>query len=242
MYFYEDTHKYTDGENEYIPVTYFLKTFKNYVNWDLEAEKKAKKLKITKEELLAQWKGKEIQAIEKGIKFHKKMENIYNNQDSMVVENYLCPVYTAPVNDGIKQDLTIKLENNTVYPEKMIWSNKYKICGTADLVEVVNGKINIKDYKTNEKIEFSSYKHPILGSKKMKNPIQHLDDCKGVEYQLQINLYMYMLLQQNRHLKMGNMQILHTLIDENDNHSFITYDVPNFQKEVKNMLEYYKNK
>ena len=55
--------------------------------------------------------------------------------------------------NGIKEDKEMKLQDNTVYSEKMIWSKKYGICGTADLVEVVNGRINIKDYKTNAKLD-----------------------------------------------------------------------------------------
>ena len=242
MRFYEQSHKYIENDIEFTPVTYFLKSFQPYVDWDKEAEKKAKKLKITKEELLKQWEDKRNKAAEKGTKFHKRMENKYVSDEQVIVDNTACVVSSIATIEGVKDDNSMKLENNTVYSEKMIWSPKYKICGTADLVEVVDGKINVKDYKTNEKLDFESWKHPILGSKKLKMPVQHLDDCNGSLYQLQINIYMYMLLQQNRHLKLGKMEILHIVFDPEDEEQFkiVTHDVKNLQKEVKTMFDVFQ--
>jgi hypothetical protein len=53
---------------------------------------------------------------------------------------------------------------------------------------------------------------------------------------------MYMLLQANRNLKVGEMEILHVVFDEKGGHKIIPYKVKNFQKEIKAMLETYKLK
>lgn len=238
MQFIESTHKYIEDGKVYTPVTYFLKSFQEYVDWDAECRKKAKKLGITYEELRAQWDKKRDDAAARGTAYHKKKEMEYLNGKGIVIENTLCPVSSVPTINDIKEDNSMRLEDNTVYCEKMIWSKKYGVCGTADLVEVVNGKINVKDYKTNEKLEWASYKHPVLGSKKLKFPVNGLDDCNGSLYSLQINVYMYMLLQQNRHLKMGDMEILHVIMDSEGEHFMtVPYKVKNLQREVKAMLE-----
>lgn len=242
MKFYEEPHKYVENEIEYTPVTYFLKSFQPWVDWDKEAEKKAKKLGISKEELLKQWNDKKTKAAERGTAFHKEMEDSYLKSEGIKVADTLCPVAYTPTINGVKDDPNMKLQDNTVYTEKMIWSRIYRLCGTADLVEVVNGKINVKDYKTNEKLDFESYKHPILGSKKLKYPVGNLDDCHFSIYSLQVNVYMYMLLQANRNLKMGNMEILHIKFNEDGTKTITTHKVKDLQKEVKSMLEVFKAK
>lgn len=243
MRFYEEAHKYIEDDQEFTPVTYFLKYFQPWVDWDKEAEKKAKKLGITKEELLKQWEDKRNKSAEKGTQFHKMMEDKYlASTEGILVADTICPISSVSTIDGIKEDLSMKLEDNTIYTEKMIWSKKYRICGTADLVEVVDGKINVKDYKTNEKLEFESWKHPVLGSKKLKYPVQSLDDCNGSIYQLQVNTYMYLLLQQNRHLKIGNMELLHVIFKDDGSHEIVPYKVKPMLKEVSSMLEVFKLK
>jgi hypothetical protein len=243
MKFYESNHKYVDDGVEYTPVTYFTKSFQPWVDWDKEAEKKAKKLGISKEELKKQWKDKADRAAEKGTAFHKLMEDKYiQSTDGIEVCDTKCPVTSYSTIEGVKEDSSMYLEDNTIYTEKMIWSRKFRICGTADLVEVVNGKINVKDYKTNEKLDFESWKHPILGSRKLRFPVNGLDDCNFNVYQLQVNVYMYMLLQANRNLKIGDMEILHVSFKEDGSHTITSYKAKNLQKEVKAMLEAFKLK
>lgn len=234
MNFIEETHKYTtDAGIEYTPVTYLLKSFQEWVDWDSVAAKKAKKDGTTKEALLEQWATKRDKAAARGTAYHKmKEDELLNSGEGRIVG------YGVDSN-GIKIDTTMLLDDNTIYAEKMIWSNRYEVCGTADLVEVVEGRINIKDYKTNEKLDFESYKHWKDGSKRLLGPVQHLDDCNFNHYQLQVNLYMYMLLQQNRHLKMGKMEILHVIFDENNVYKETReYPILNMQREAKNMLEH----
>ena len=51
--------------------------------------------------------------------------------------------------------------SNGVYPEHFVYLKSLGICGQADLVTIVNGKINIIDYKTNVKISFKTHKKAI---------------------------------------------------------------------------------
>lgn len=239
MNFIESSHKYSDGEGEYVPVTTFLKSFQEKVNWNEVAEKKAKKMNdgTTKEQLLEQWKDKRDRAAERGTQYHKMKEEELL-QTGVAVVGY-------GTIDGIKEDPTMLLVDNTTYVEKMIWSKRFGVCGTADLVEVVDGRINVKDYKTNEKLDFESWRNPrTRQTKRLISPVQHLDDCNFNLYQLQVNVYMYMLLQQNRHLKMGKMEILHVVFNEDRTvKETLIYPCLNMQREAKNMLEtHHKNK
>lgn len=243
MKFIEDIHKYMDGEDIYTPVTTLLHKFEPYKDWNKIAAAYAKKNKRTVEDVLAEWDKTKNDAAAKGTRYHNKKEQELLNQQGIVLDNYMCEINSVPTIDGIKEDLSIKLENNSVYPEKMIWSTKYKVCGTADLVEVVNNVLHIKDHKTNKKLDFESYNHPYKGKEKLTFPLGHLDNCNFNIYQLQLNLYMYMLLQQNRHLKMGTMTILHVTFDENDEPINVTeVPVKDMQDEVRKMLEHFKNK
>ncbi len=243
MKFVESNHTYTEDGVNYTAVTSFLHSFQVPVDWDAECRKKAKKLGITYKELKAQWDEKRDLASAKGTAYHKLQEARLLNDRGYTVENVFYPAVTYHTANGVKEDKEMKLQDNTVYSEKMIWSRKYGICGTADLVEVVNGRINIKDYKTNAKLDTESYNHPLTGRKKLKSPVNGLDDCNFNIYSLQINLYMYMLLQNNRHLKMGNMTILHVNFDEDNDAIFqMPYEVKNLQKEVHLMLEHFKSK
>lgn len=234
MKFVETTHKYTDGEIDFTPVTTFLKSFQEKIDWDAIAEKKAKKDGVTKEELLKQWEAKRNKAADKGTAYHKMMEELVQGSGNKVL-------WTDTV-DGVKEDSTLHLEDNTIYTEKMIWNNTYKICGTADLIIVKDGLIHVKDYKTNEKLDKEAYRHPNpkIGKRKLLYPVESLDDCNFNIYQLQLNMYMYMLLQHNRHLKMGNMEILHVQYDKEGNAlPPVVEKIDNLQRLIKKMLEHF---
>lgn len=241
MKFYEKEHKYLDDENKnYLSVTTLLHKFEPYKDWNAIAEKYAKKNKRTKEDVLKEWDDNKNKASAKGTKYHNEQELLLISEQGLVRDNNICKLSHVTTIEGIKEDHSVILENNTIYPEKMIWSRKYKVCGTADIVEVVNGKINIKDFKSNKKLDFESYNHYLHGKEKLNSPLWHLDNCNWNIYQLQLNLYMFMFLQQNRKLKIGKMTILHIKFDENDNAiETIEYPVTNLQKEVKNLLDTY---
>lgn len=238
MQFIESEHSYVQDGIKYTPVTYFIKSFVPYVDWDKMCRIKAAKLGIPFQELRAQWNKTRDDASSKGTAYHKKKELEYLSNNGIVIEDTLCPVVTAPTKKGVKNDEDMVLQNNTVYVEKMVWNTEYGICGTADLVEVVNGKVYVKDYKTNTELKFQGFK-----GAKMKAPVSHLQDCNYNHYQLQLNTYMYMLLQHNRHLKFGGMQILHVLFDEDGNYKETkVYNVEKMADVIKKMMKAFKSK
>lgn len=243
MKFIEDVHKYIDEEGDYTPVSYFIKSFQPYVDWEAKCRAKAKKLGITYEELRAEWDKTRDDAAAKGTAFHKKMEDLMAADGKLKVADVEYPLTAYTTFAGVKEDASMVLENNRIYIEKMIWSKKYKVCGTADLVQVIDGKIHVLDYKTNKKLDKEAWRNPRTGARqKLLPPLTSLDDCNFNIYQLQLNTYMYMLLQANRHLKMGDMTILHIIDQEDGSQKVEPHKVKNLQTSIKAMLEVFKNK
>jgi ATP-dependent exoDNAse (exonuclease V) beta subunit len=128
-------------------------------------------------------------------------------------EGFTVPVFKpldAP--DGIKHAPDQKLEPG-VYPEHMVYLKSLGICGQSDLVEVINGRVNIVDYKTNKEIKTESYKDWEGISEKLLSPVSNLDDCNFNHYALQLSIYMYMILKHNPKLQPGKMFIHHVLFE-----------------------------
>lgn len=103
-----------------------------------------------------------------------------------------------------------------IYPELMLNHPEYKtLVGTADRVEIYeDGTFDLSDYKTNEKLEFSSFqvydqRLRRRTPKMMYEPVSHLEDCNGMHYTLQLSLYALFL--EERGYKLGNMWINHVI-------------------------------
>lgn len=236
MKYVDSNHSYTNDKGEsYLSVTSLIKRYTPEKNWQEIAEKYAKKHKKNVEEVQAAWKEEGRKAIEKGITFHSKMENLYIEKGEIEIGDKVYKVVSNPLVDGVKMAIPLALQDS-VYPELIIYSDKYKISGQADLVEVIDGIISVKDYKTSKEIKKESHKHWKYGHEKMLFPLNNLMNCNFSHYSLQLNIYMLLLKAHNRKLKVGSMEIQHVKDDE-----VIVYEVPNMQKEAKAILEHHYN-
>ena len=101
-----------------------------------------------------------------------------------------------------------KLEEG-VYHEHLVYLKSAKLCGQADLVEIVNGYINITDYKTNKEIKTKGFTNWEGITNKMFRPVNHLDDCNLNHYNLQLSIYAYIIKKHNPKLKVGKLNIQH---------------------------------
>ena len=133
------------------------------------------------------------------------------------------------------------------------------LCGQADRVEVVNGIVNIYDYKTNKEIKTSGYTNWEGITDKMLDPVTNLDDCNLNHYALQLSFYMYMILKHNPRLKPGKMIIEHIIFKEAGKDAYdnrvvlydasgepvvdeiVKYEVPYLKTEVINIINHLKN-
>lgn len=241
--FIEDKHLYVNDDGEYFTsVTKLIHQFEPVKDWDKIAKNYAKKHKKSVEEVRAAWKAENQKSVDRGTRFHKVKETELCEKGCVNVEGIDLNIESPTVVDGIKHSRSLKLDNG-IYPELIIFLDSAKLAGQADYIEVVNGKINIKDYKTNKEIKMEGFRDWKGSEEKLTGPLSHLGNCNYTVYCLQLNTYMYMLKKHNPNLKIGTMELLHILFDENgEPKEEVIYQLPNMQKDVKNMIDYWVQK
>jgi hypothetical protein len=221
--YYSENHEYKTEDNElWTSVTSLISKFKNSFDAETTAKKVSKKvgskwhgMKYTK--ILDAWENEKNRSITLGNWYHKQREidisdcnTIKNNYSKELI------VYRPEYDNGIKLSGPQQLSSG-LYPEFLVYLPSIKLCGQIDLIEVVNGYINIIDYKTCKEIKTKSIKDWKGNSQKMLHPLSNLDDVKFNHISLQLSLYMYMLMKHNPLLKRGKLTIQHVIFEEEEN-------------------------
>ena len=261
-------HKYEsiDSEKkkiEWISTTSVIGFFKPPFDKYKQAKKSAKNKRskwygLTEEEILAAWDGENKRAITLGSWYHDEREKELLACDSVQRSGVDLQIIRPIEQDGVKLSPDQNLIP-AIYPEHMCYLKSAGICGQADRVEVVNGLVDIFDYKTNKAIRLESYKNWEGKSEKMHAPLQHLDNCNFNHYALQLSIYMYIILKHNHTLKPGKMELHHIefqLEEETNKYGYpivstdaagdpivkkvVPYKVPYLKKEVNNIIKYMK--
>lgn len=209
----------------WISVTTLISHFKK------SFDAKAIALKVTKNKK-SKWFGIEPKIIEEiwnnesdrattlGTYYHNQRESDLCSLASIEREGITIPVFNpSGETDGIRIAPLQKLDPG-VYPEHMMYLKSKGLCGQSDLVEIVNGRVNIIDYKTNKEIKKESFKNWEGISEKLKDPIKHLDDCNYNHYALQLSFYMYIILKHNSKLLPGKIFIHHVVFEEEGRDEF----------------------
>lgn len=226
--FVEDSHRYIDEKgDDLISVSRFTDRFKEKQDWDNIAKKCATKATkagnpTTKQEILQKWANKRDRSSEIGTLFHSIREEELINQIEPSFYDTTCKMKTCEMEDGYKSSIPINLlENNTVYPELMIYDIEHMICGQSDKVIITNNIINVWDYKTDAEIAFKAYSSEWVRPRKLLPPLSHLDDCNANIYSIKMSLYMYMVWKANNgRFKPGDIIIEHVTLKrdpDNDN-------------------------
>ena len=203
-----------DSNIDWISVTTLVSHFKKPFDAKRIAEKVSKK-KSSKwfgiDPVIIQqiWTNEADRSTTLGTWYHNQREVDLCSLASIEREGVTVPVFKpSEVREGVKIAPSQKLEPG-VYPEHMVYLRSAGICGQSDLVEVVNGKVNIIDYKTNKEIKKESFVNFEGKSEKMNLPVDNLDDCNFYHYALQLSIYMYIILKHNPKLKPGRIFIHH---------------------------------
>jgi len=176
------------------------------------------------------WKKESERAMTLGTFYHNQREDDLCSLASIERDGVVVPVFSPILKDkGVKLSPNQKLDPG-VYPEHMVYLKSAGICGQSDLVEVINGKVSIVDYKTNKEIKMQSWVDWEGISQKMKFPVSHLDDCNFNHYALQLSIYMYIILKHNSKLRPGSMFIYHVQFDEEGKDEY-GYPITKYTKE-----------
>jgi ATP-dependent exoDNAse (exonuclease V) beta subunit len=175
--------------------------------------KRSKWYGVPPEKILELWQAESDRAIALGTFYHNQRESDICSLSSIEKEGVPIPVYTPIQENNVKTAPPQRLTDG-IYPEHMVYLKSAGICGQSDLVEVVNGRVHIIDYKTNKEIKTESFKDWEGISKKMLHPVNNLDDCNFNHYSLQLSIYMYIILKHNPKLKPGDIYIHHIVFEE----------------------------
>lgn len=235
--FEEAGHKYSseDGTN-WISVTSLVKLVEEHFDADAQAikvskNKKSKWYGMTPEEIKSHWKKTNSDSIDLGNWYHNEREKQICGLDTIEREDEICNVVRPIINGDFKYAPEQVLQNNHVYPEHFVYLKSAGVCGQSDLVEVRKGFVNIIDFKTNKSLTTTGYTNWQGITKKLLHPLSHLEDCKLNIYNIQLSLYMYIILKHNPKLKPGKLIIHHIIFKEVDRDSF---DNPIYDRDSNN--------
>ena len=202
-------------------ISHFKKSFDaKTVALKVTKNKKSKWFGLDPKTIEEIWNNESDRATTLGTYYHNQREYDLCSLASIEREGITIPVFNpSGETDGIRVAPLQKLDPG-VYPEHMVYLKSKGLCGQSDLVEIVNGRVNIIDYKTNKEIKKESFKNWEGLSEKLKDPIKHLDDCNYNHYALQLSFYMYIILKHNSKLLPGKIFIHHVVFEEEGRDEF----------------------
>ncbi len=266
--FLPEDHKYVSVDPaediSWMSVTSLISKLKQPFEAEKIAEKSSKNKRskwygMTKDQILSVWKAESERAITVGNWYHNQREEDLLGLDSIERHGKVIPIM-QPLADtsGIKVAPNQRLTDG-MYPEHFVYMKSLGICGQSDLVEVIDGVVHITDYKTNKEIRSESYKDWEGLSQKMNHPVSHLDDCNLNHYNLQLSIYMYMILKHNPKLKPGTLMIQHIMFEDDGKDpngypilktntdgdpvikDIIYYDIPYLKDEVLAVVKWFQD-
>jgi hypothetical protein len=265
--FLPEEHKYVSidpSENiQWVSVTTIISKLKEHFDADTIAKKSSKNKKskwygMTTEAIKEAWKNESDRAITLGTWYHNQRESDILGCNTINRDGLDLTIIKSIEVNGIKTAPNQKLENG-IYPEHFVYLKSAGICGQSDRVEIVNGRVDVYDYKTNKEIKKESYKNWEGISKKMFHPVSHLDDCNYNHYALQLSIYMYIILKHNPKVKPGRLILDHVIFEDDgldkkgnkihrldlDGHPIIKnvvrYELPYLKTEVISIINSIKN-
>ena len=176
--FNEKYHTYSNGVINLESITKYISKYKGFFDLDLIAGNYAIKNNLLKEDVINMWKEKGKRSCEVGTYIHSIFEDYILKKDH-VYQDYP----KVDVARKIKLELFSSKRLIPLETEYIVYNDKY--AGQIDCIaKNKKGEHFIFDWKTNNKIDFSSF-----GGKKMKTPYNHLMDCNFIHYSLQLSCY-----------------------------------------------------
>lgn len=159
---------------------------------------------VEKALLEAEWKQKSEEAKTQGINTHKYIQDLLKVDPDTCRHEFQLSEYQVS-KDLLNASNAIFIEHRLEVP----LDENHVLVGVPDCFVIHDGQIDIKDWKCLDSApKFKSmYEVSKHSSKKMKYPLA-LDDVNGVHYQIQLSIYMWMLLQIRPDLKPGVLEIV----------------------------------
>ena len=204
----------------YTSVTQWIHEYEADVDWETIKKAIARRDNKTVEQIEDEWREINSEAIEYGSAYHLFEENKIRGYKTWTYEDV-----DYPLIPGLPFSHLIP----GVVPEALLYSDKLKLAGQADLVLITSKYCHVLDHKTNKKLKMKGHRnYETRETTKMKPPLGHLEDCNFTHYCLQLSIYHAMIKTMRPELRIGNRRILH--YDE-------THQVPFMKKELMFMAD-----
>lgn len=190
-------------------------------------------------EIKAEYQRKREESCSRGTSIHAVFENSFYGRTQFDFSKF---GYADLKGDFVCNKNYYKLDlERGVYPEFLISLTSkdgvLKVSGQIDLLIIDGMDVTIIDWKTNAKIDKTSYYDKNKKSNvMMKHPLNNLQDCNFNVYQLQLSLYAYMLQQINPDYNIKHLKIVH-IDHDNQQHE---YECEYLKADVERMLKHYK--
>ena len=187
--------------------------------------------------ILDEWAKTNRESCERGTKIHAELENsMYKMKDSVNLKKFgiggkfICD----------KNRTNLDLENG-VYPEYLISRTSkdgiLRIAGQIDLLVKTGNEISIIDYKTNKEIkQHSGFDAKSRQTTKMKYPLNNLEDCNYIHYNLQLSMYAWMVQKLNPDFIIKDLILVH--FDHAD--KMTIYHLDYLKHDVEKLLSWHK--
>jgi ATP-dependent exoDNAse (exonuclease V) beta subunit len=192
---FDDTiHQYKVGGEVLTSVTTLIK--QNFPEFDSVkiAKRKAKKDGVTEQSLLDLWQKIGDEASAFGNLVHLMAETIVRSKSFAAADDLAQTDKAKLYLEAVKASIAQILRNyEIIEPEQIVFSMKYKVAGTMDLLlrHRKTGKYLIADYKTSKEIKTSSYQ-----GQRGYGPCARLENCNFIHYSLQLEIYKRILIEE----------------------------------------------
>jgi len=193
--FDHDEHSYTYISKENgLPIQYFesvsgfISQFKKPFDAQSISKFVARSRGQTQEEVLLEWETAKVEGLTLGSTVHDWIEDYYNGTNPNLP---ICERAKYRINQ-FKELKENKLKNfKPTEQEFRVFSRKWGIAGTLDVLFELHGKYYVGDWKTNK--DFTHDAHKKGRRQKMLYPFNHLYDNSLNGYSIQISTYRLLL-------------------------------------------------
>jgi len=228
-----ESHQYTYGGIKFDSVTQFLGRFKRGFDEEYHAQRFAKKHNTTAQKVKEDWDLKRVAGTDLGNKVHPQAE-LWAGSYCAANFNARDPAHTGLVQcDGLRRFFhdhsELRYMDNAA--EVQIVDPVHRLAGTIDLLYLYFGSNGIiYDWKSNKKLDMA-------GFKRMRYPLNQLDDCNFIHYALQLNLY-DRILRDHYHIQSSSRKIV--WLDRQGGYEIIA--VPLMDGFIDKLLKYRRNR
>lgn len=204
--FSPDKHRYTVDGVYYPSVTGVVKKYKKPFDREGISNRVAKREGKTQEEVLAEWSKKGKKATDLGTEVHELIEAYWRGQHPMIEGH----VYSDEAKKRFSAFLAFRQEKlpniEPVEPELKVFSRKYKVAGTIDLLAFNkrDGHLYIFDWKTNKEFRTDTGK----AWDQLLPPFEDLDENELNNYSIQLSMYK-VILKEEAGIDVAGIALIH---------------------------------